>query len=236
MSELIGICGESGVGKSTSILKNDSIGIVGLPPESTFVVSVAGKGLPTKGWKSYYKPFHPTENPSGNWYSSDKTVNIKRILTVINNDLKHIKYVVIDDAHYSMAFGFMRKATEKGYEKFNELGKDYFEIIDMARTLRDDLQVYFITHSEEIHKDFEVVRKMKTLGNMLDSKITLEGLFNIVLYAASRWDDKSQKGEYFFVTNRTNDYPAKSPIGLFDSIEIPNDLGFVSKKIEEYYN
>lgn len=235
MSEIIAIVGESGVGKSTSILKNEAIGIIGLPPESTFIISVAGKGLPTKGWKSVYKPFHPTENPTGNWYSSDKASNIKRMLEYINKSMPHINYVVLDDIHYSMAFGFMRKATEKGYDKFNELGKDYFEIIDISRTLRDDLQVYFNSHSEEIHKDFEVVRKMKTLGNMLDSKITLEGLFNVILYATTRWDEKNQKGEYFFVTNRTNDYPAKSPNGMFDTIEIPNDLGFVSKKIEEYY-
>lgn len=236
MSELIAIVGESGVGKSTSILGNKDLNIVGLPPEQTFVISVAGKGLPTKGWKSVYKPFHPVENPSGNWYSSDKAANIKNVLQRIDKTLPHVKYIVIDDAHYSMAFGFMRKAVEKGYDKFNELAKDYFEIIDTARTLREDLQVYFISHSEEIHKDFEVVRKMKTLGQMIDSKITLEGLFNVVLYAATKWDDKSQTGKYFFVTNRTNDYPAKSPAGIFDSIEIPNDLGYVSKCVNEYYN
>ena len=234
--ELIGIVGESGVGKSTAILGNTELGIVGLPPKETFIISVAGKGLPTKGWKQHYKPFHPTESPDGNWFSSDKAANIKNALGRINTQMPHIKYIVLDDVHYSLAFAFMRKAMEKGYEKFNELGKDYFEIIDMARNLRDDLQVYFICHSEEIHKDFEVVRKMKTLGNMLDSKITLEGLFNIVLYAVSEWDDKTQKGNYFFVTNRTNDYPAKSPQGTFPSIRIPNDLGYVSKCVHEYYN
>jgi len=236
VSELIAVVGESGVGKSTSILKNDDLGIIGLNPAETFVISVAGKGLPTKGWKQVYKPFHPVDNPTGNWFSSDKSSNIKNALSRINTTMPHIKYIVIDDAHYSMSFAFMRKAMEKGYEKFNELAKDYFEIIDMARTLRDDLQVYFISHSEEIHKDFEVVRKMKTLGNMIDSKITLEGLFNIVLYATSEWDDKAQKGNYFFVTNRTNDYPAKSPQGTFPSIRIPNDLGYVAKCVTEYYN
>jgi len=233
---MIAIVGDSSVGKSTSILKNELLNIVGLPPEQTFIISVAGKGLPTKGWKQHYRPFHPKDAPDGNWYSSDKAVNIKNAMLRVSQSMPEIKYIVLDDVHYSMAFGFMRKAMEKGYEKFNELGKDYFEIIDTARNLRDDLQVYFICHSEEIHKDFEVVRKMKTLGNMLDSKITLEGLFNIVLYAMSEWDDKAQKGNYFFVTNRTNDYPAKSPSGMFDNIKIPNDLGYVSQKVTSYYN
>ena len=236
MSELIAIVGESGVGKSTSILKNEELDIVGLPPEETFIISVANKGLPTKGWKKAYKPFHPTESPNGNWYASDKSTNIRNVLTRINANMPNIKHVVIDDAQYSLAFGFMRRATESGYSKFSELGKDYFDILDMARQLRDDLQVYIITHSEEIRQDFEVTRKMKTLGKMIDDKITLEGLFNIVLYAATRWDDKKQMSNYFFVTNRTNDYPSKAPAGMFPSIEIPNDLGFVSKCVNEYYN
>lgn len=236
MSELIAIVGESGVGKSTSILKNDDLGIVGLDPTETFIISVANKGLPTKGWKQYYKPFHPTENPTGNWYASDKSANIRNALNRVNTLMPNIKNIVIEDSHYSMSFDFMRKALEKGYEKFNSLAKDYFDIIDLSRNLRDDLTVYFISHSEEIHKDFEVIRKMKTLGNMIDSKITLEGLFNIVLYAASEWDDKAQKGNYFFITNRTNDYPSKSPNGMFPDIRIPNDLGFVSKCVHEYYN
>ena len=87
--------------------------------------------------------------------------------------------------------------TKKLENKFDVTlidSKDYFEIIDMARNLRDDLQVYFICHSEEIHKDFEVVRKMKTLGNMLDSKITLEGLFNVVLYAALSLENQFPSG------------------------------------------
>ena len=69
---------------------------------------------------------------------------------------------------------------------------------------------------------------------LLDDKVTLEGLFTVLLYTHSEWDDKAEKGSYFFVTNRTNDYPAKSPVRMFDSIKIPNDLGFVSRKIDEY--
>lgn len=228
MSELIGVIGESGVGKSTAILKNEDLDIIGLNPEETFIISVAGKGLPTRGWKSVYKP-------KVNWYASDMAVNIKSTLVHISKNMPNITSIVIDDAHYSMAFGFMRKALEKGYDKFNELAKEYFDIIDTARTLRPDLQVYFISHSEEIHKDFEVIRKMKTLGQMIDSKITLEGLFNVVLYATSEWNEKENKGDYFFITNRTKDFPAKSPAGMFPDIRIPNDLGFVSKCINEYY-
>ena len=97
MSEIIAIVGESGVGKSTSILKNEELGIIGLPPEETFIISVANKGLPTKGWKKVYKPFHPTENPNGNWYASDKSANIRNALNRVNTSMPHIKYTVLAD-------------------------------------------------------------------------------------------------------------------------------------------
>ena len=96
--------------------------------------------------------------------------------------------------------------------------------------------MFVLTHSDEIHKDFETTRKMKTLGRMLDQNITLEGLFTVLLYTHSEWDDKEQKGSYYFITNRTSDYPSKSPIGMFDDIQIPNDLGLVVDKIDEFNN
>jgi hypothetical protein len=135
-----------------------------------------------------------------------------------------------------MGFEFMNKAMETGFAKFNAIGKKMFDVLNTSRLLRDNIKVFVLTHSEEIQKDFETVRKMKTLGKLLDSAITLEGLFTVLLYTHTDWDEKEEKGNYFFVTNKTSDYPAKSPYKMFDNIKIPNDLGFVADKIDEYNN
>jgi Cys-tRNA synthase (O-phospho-L-seryl-tRNA:Cys-tRNA synthase) len=135
-----------------------------------------------------------------------------------------------------MGFKFIDKAMEKGYDKFNLLAKEYLAVLNTGRSLREDLKVFILTHSEEIYKDFEVVRKMKTLGKMLDQAITLEGLFTVLLYTHSTWDEKEAKAHYYFVTNKTSEYPSKSPIGMFDDIYIPNDLGYVADKIDEFNN
>lgn len=38
-----------------------------------------------------------------------------------------------------------------------------------------------------------------------------------------------------FITNYDGQFPAKSPVGMFDEVGIPNDLGLVIKKVKEYY-
>jgi ABC-type dipeptide/oligopeptide/nickel transport system ATPase component len=231
MSELVGIIGNSGSGKTTSFLHNESIGVKGLDPETNIIINVAGKPLPAKGWKKKYNTF---EGKTGNYLSSSSSAKIVKALTFISEKRKEITSIVIDDSQYIMGFKFMEKALEKGFDKFNILAKDYFDVLNTARTLRDDLTVFILTHSDEIHRDFETTRKMKTLGRMLDQNITLEGLFGLLLYTHSEWDEKEEKGYYYFITNKTSSYPSKSPIGMFENIQIPNDLGFVLDKINEF--
>lgn len=233
MSELIGIVGESGTGKSTAIHGNEKLGIKGLDPKETLIINVAGKPLPFKGWRKYYTQF---EGSKGNYLADSNAKTIVKALDFVDQKRPDIKNIVIDDIQYVMGFKFMEKALEKGYEKFAILGKEYVDILNKGRTLRDDLKVFILTHSEEIVKDFETVRKIKTLGRMVDQNITVEGLFTVLLYTHTEWDDKEKVGHYYFVTNRTADYPAKSPIDMFDSIQIPNDLGYVAEKNDEYNN
>jgi len=233
MSELVGVVGATGSGKSTSIFPSKDLGIIGLDHEKTILISVAGKPLPMKGWKTIYTSMKGNE---GNLLVTDDANKIIKALIYISESRPEIKTVVIDDFQYLLAFEFMAKALEKGFDKFSIMAKHAFDVLNVGRSLREDLMVFVLTHSDEIQRDFETIRKMKTIGRLLDDKITLEGLFTVLLYSHTEWDDKAEKGSYFFVTNRTNDYPAKSPVGMFENIMIPNDLGFVASKIVEYNN
>jgi len=231
MSALIGIVGESGTGKSTSINGNEILGIKGLNPKNNVIINVANKPLPFKGWKKIYTEFQGAE---GNHLVSNDANKIVKALKFIDKERPEITSVVIDDFQFVVGFEFMRKALEKGYDKFSSMSKHLFDITEIARNLRDDLNIFILTHSEETQKDFETIRKMKTFGKMFDQNITLEGLFTVVLYTHTEWDDKEQKGNYYFITNRTAGYPAKSPVGMFENIIIPNDLGYVAEKVNEY--
>jgi len=139
--------------------------------------------------------------------------------------MPEIKNIIIDDFQYTMANEFMRRATEKGYDKFTQIGQNAWNIISQAGALRDDLKVFFLTHSDtdEMGKS-----KIKTIGKMLDDKICLAGLFTIVLYS-TMIDDR-----YVFLTQSTSNAIAKSPLGMFEEKIIENDLSYVINKINEY--
>ena len=134
---------------------------------------------------------------------------------------------VIDDAQYLMAFESFDKANITGYAKFTEMAKNYEE---MLRVIQEDTSpdtiVYVMQH---IDTDENGKVKAKTLGKMLDQQLTIEGLFSIVLLA------KADERRHYFVTQSDGTNPCKSPMGMFDDIEIDNDLKMVDDTIREYY-
>lgn len=134
---------------------------------------------------------------------------------------------VIDDAQYLMAFESFDKVNITGYTKFTEMAKNYEE---MLRVIQEDTSpdtiVYVMQH---IDTDENGKIKAKTLGKMLDQQLTIEGLFSIVLLA------KADERRHYFVTQSDGTNPCKSPMGMFDDVEIDNDLKMVDDTIREYY-
>ena len=227
MAQGILIIAESGAGKSTSIENLD--------PQQTFIINVANKPLPFKGWKKKYTVWSK-DNPTGNMYDKANPENIEACLKYISEKRPEVTVVVVDDFQYMSSFEFFDKANEKGYEKFTSIGAHLAKIARMPKDLRDNLIIFFLTHAEEA-TDMEGKRKFKakTIGKMVDEKLTLEGLFSIVLFGKAK-KDKDGNIRYVFETQTNGENTCKSPRGMFSTFEIPNDLNFVKEKIEEYEN
>ena len=139
---------------------------------------------------------------------------------------KSLSYVV-DDAQYLMAFESFEKANETGYTKFTNMAKNYEEMLRyIQEETTPDTIVYIMQH---IETDENGKVKAKTLGKMLDQQLTIEGLFTIVLLC------KADRNKHYFVTQSDGTNPCKSPMGMFDEIEIDNDLKLVDDAIREYY-
>lgn len=237
MSRLVAIVGESGVGKSNSILSSESLGTKGLDPKETFLINVNGQDLPVRQWKKHFKPFNSKKNPDGNLLETSNASVICSLMNYVSEKMPHIKNIVIDDFQYTAGFEFMDRSDEKGFDKFTDIAKHLYMIPKVASSLRDDITVFILAHSERVESEtLGSTFKIKTVGKAVDNKITLEGLFTIILYAATTTDYDTGKAKYSFFTNRDNGtYPAKSPVGMFDTPEVPNDLGLVKDKIDEYY-
>lgn len=224
MAQEVLVVGASGTGKSTSIEN--------LPEKESFIINVGDKSLPFKKSKSRY-PLWNTENPSGNMVSKDSSSDILRILDYIDEKRPELKFVIIDDFQYSMANEYMRRANENGFKKFTDIAQGAWNIITRVKSMRDDLLVVFMMHSEvtfDAHGN--KVTKAKTIGKMMDNVVTLEGMFTIVLYTDVMKGEDSM--EYSFITQNDGTNTGKSPKGMFETKKIPNDLLEVSKAVQEY--
>lgn len=136
---------------------------------------------------------------------------------------------VIDDAGYLLSFEMFKRANETGYSKFTDMAKNFFDMLDFINTkLPNDIIVYITMHTEDDSEMHKI--KAKTIGKMLDQNLKIEGLFSIVLRAT-----QTEEG-YKFVTKDDMISTAKSPIGMFESDTIDNDLKEVDRIIREYYD
>lgn len=193
------ILGGSGTGKSTALRF--------VHEDKCLLFNVADKPLPFK-----------------NHMESVSTDQYPEIIKQMKLTKK--KIIVIDDAQYLMANEFMRRACERGFDKFTEIGQKFWTLIQTVKELPKDVTVYFMAHTE---RDQDGNEKIKTIGKLLDEKITIEGMFTIVLKA------QVNDGVYTFSTQSNGHDTVKSPIGMFPSMLIDNDLWYVDKKIREYY-
>lgn len=229
MGTLIGVVGESGTGKSTSIEN--------LKPEETFIINVANKPLPFRGAKRKYTPLNK-ENPNGNYAATFNPETISKLMKMISDKRTEVKTLIIEDSSYITSFEIFDRAKENSYTKQVEIADHYARILRTVQDLRDDLMVIIITHPDVEYDSMGqiVKRKIKTYGKMTDKYMTLDGLFTYILFSGVLLaEDGEEQPRYIFETNDpTKISTAKSPKGVFTDRYIDNDLQFVIEKIREY--
>lgn len=209
------ILGQSGSGKTTS-LRN-------LNPADVLLIQAVKKPLPfkSKDWKPCTKA-----DPAGTTLVTDSA---PVIVGAMQRTKKPI--VVIDDFQYILANEFMRRILDQetgntAFAKYNEIARHAWDILMAAGRLPDASRVYILAHTQQ---DDAGNVKVKTIGKLLDEKITMEGLLTIVLRA------QRINSQYVFSTQNSGMDTVKSPMGMFDSEHIPNDLAAVDAAICEYY-
>ena len=215
MSKVICIAGESGSGKTTSMRNLD--------PETTMYIDCDKKGLSWKGWRNQYN------GEKKNYLKTDFPQVALQALKKIDKEeqYKHIRVVVVDTINGLMIADEMRRCKEKGYDKWQDLAQSIYDLIDYALTMRDDVTIIFVAHTQTDHDDNGYMfTRIKTSGRKLD-KITLESKFSTVLLS------KCVDGKFLFET-QANFSTAKIPMGAFEEKKIDNDIVQVMKALEEY--
>ena len=203
MAQMVLIMGESGTGKSTSLRNCD--------PATTAVVNPVGKPLPFKG--KYEMLNSVTESRKITKFMKEQAAAGKKL-------------IVVDDFQYILAVPYMNRIKETGWDKYNDFGANYFEIIEVCKEIPDDVVVAYMSHLETLEGGQVTV---KLIGKLLREKITIEGLFTVVLRTGVN------EGKYYFYTQNSGKDTVKSPIGMFPAYAIDNDLNYVADKIRNYY-
>ncbi len=209
MGQIVLVLGTSGTGKSAS-MRN-------LKKEECLVFNTANKLLP---FKSDLKTINLREENAVARYSDIKGY--------INKYKDKCKTYIVDDAQFLMAFELMSRANEKGYEKFTEIAKHWADLMEyIGGYTPEDVIVYFLMHNE--YDNTNGTYKAKTVGKMIDQYVSPESLATIVL------GTKVEQGKYTFTTQNSGSDTIKTPIGMFNELEIDNDLKMVDATIRKYY-
>ena len=212
MAKVIGIMGESGAGKTTSMRNLD--------PKTTFYIDADKKGLSWNGWRNQYN------EKIGNYLKNDD-VNIVRQYIRKIAEMKNWKVVVVDTINGLMVADEMRRSKEKGYDKWVDLATCVWDLVVDCYDYREDLTIVFTAHTQtEIDDAGYRFTRIQTSGKKLN-KIVLESKFTTVLLS------KCVDGEYLFET-QANNSTAKSPMGAFDTFEINNDIVSVIDALEDF--
>ena len=212
MARLIGIYGEPGTGKSTSIRN--------LPPSETLYIDADMKGLNWKGWKKEYN------GDNKNYLKTNFPQLAIKYLQLAEKGT--YKYVVIDTVNNLMVSDEMRRCKEKGYDKWVDLAACIWELVDLPGSLRDDLTVILLFHSQtDYTEDGYRFTKIKTNGRKTE-KNNIDSKFNWLLRTV-----KQDDGKYYFETTSHNS-TTRTPIDAFEEDYIPNDIMKVIEVMEEY--
>lgn len=206
------VIGRSGSGKTYSI-KNFS-------PDEVGVISVEKGRLP---FRSEIKVARvPAYEKTADFKSFAEANRAKYAWIMRAIQQANKKAIVIDDSQYLLVNELFDRSFEKGYDKFVQMASNFRNLIHFINDLEDEEKiVYFLHHSEA---DTDGREKCKTIGKMLDEKLTIEGCFDVVLYCE----------DHKFFTQSNGQSTAKSPEDMFP-LEIPNDLKDVDVAIREYY-
>ena len=228
MANKILVTGYSGTGKTYSLATLD--------PKETFIICPDEKAPPFRGWKKNYLIADETGKFNPNTCNYLKTTNWEKIraaMAFVSKNRADIKTIVIDTITYAMIGEFMDKAKTVGFAKFTEMGDNVYKTLKSIDTLREELNVIVMAHTEV--KSFNGVDRTVfgvPGGKLVQDVVKPEGMFSIILETVV--EKKGEEISYGFMTQNNTTNMAKSPADMFGAQIVPNDMNAILESIRKF--
>lgn len=215
------VLGKTGSGKSYSTRN--------LNEEDTVIISVLGKPMLWNRDKRFSKD-------KKNFFECSNYLSLIELIENISEKASTVKNIVIDDMIYVMTKEYFKRAKESGYGKYTEFGMHFQQIIETCEKARDNMNIFFMLHAEDVYSDkIQIGYKARTVGQLVDSSYNPMEVVTILLFADKKYNEKG-KAEYGFYTHNfmkgSIEIPAKSG-DLFEEDWIPNDLNLVVEALNK---
>jgi hypothetical protein len=231
----------SGFGKTTGTgqIKNEQLGMdfIGLNPEDSYIISVTSKPLPYPNSKNIWKVTALDKMREGRRVIVSNADEVVTALDILVES--PVKNVVLDDFNYLMQDWYMNNALRTGWDAPKTIGYKMGQIFNRLEKFKDDSgkNIIVLAHGEDVKQpDGRIYTKLKTTGKMVDEYVTPEGKFDVTLVGRSRFDGTSKKVIKEYLTNEEEFYSSpKSPIGMFNTPCVSNDLGYIVQVVNNYY-
>lgn len=234
MAHPIAVVGFHSTGK-TSGLRN-------LPSANSFIVSPTKADLPWEGSSKNFKVYDP-KTKEGNMMMTNRLDHLPHIAKEVSENMKHVNYLVYEDVthffnKYTTGQEFRQKGkTKESWSRWGDFGAEAFNaFFANINELRDDLYIIFHFHAEQYMDNGSEKLKIQTPGKLLENEFSIPSYFNYVFFTkVLPYDaDNPKKERYYYVTNDDGYHSAKSPMGAFEEMYVPNDMKAVIDRIQEY--
>jgi hypothetical protein len=156
-------------------------------------------------------------------------------LKLVSSTREDIKVIVLDDINYCLSNEIMENALVKGFEKFTQQAKNYYDLMTGADKLRDDLTVVIISHIINDGTDMEPTYKLYSSGKMLDKTVVLDGLFSYIIYS-DVVKDENDEVQYRFRTKTNGNDTCRTVAGCFADKYIEPNMKLVIDTINKFEN
>jgi hypothetical protein len=125
------------------------------------------------------------------------------------------------------------RMKHKGFDVFNAYNGKIYEFFQALKTL-EGKYVFLTGHPETLQDaDGNVIYRMSVKGKEWEGRV--EKVATCVLYADPQRKANGKGVEYRFLTNTDGRYPAKTPMEMFKTMHIGNDVAEIVKVYKSFY-